>query len=189
MIRDIGDRDDEFRILTDTARLKLSEGDSRGALRVAQEAISIAEELHSHDGLGVALVECARSYLALNQLQNAHKAAVRAVTLLEGTAAGERWRGYQVLGLSLDALSRSDDASLSDRALAAMQRAVELLEEMQNQLDPSDEERRALIIRARSLPARDLQAMLYDQGRKLEATIIARRWMLDEPKARRVHKS
>lgn len=184
MIRDIGDRDDEFRILTDMARLKLCDGDSKGGLRVVEQAIEIAEELHSRDGLGVALVERARACLELKQLQNALRSAERAVTLLEETGAGERWRAYRILGLSLDALAGSGDTSLREQALAAMQRAVELLEEMQDQLEPSDEERRAHLTRVHSGPARDLQVMLLRQGRKLEATIIARRWMLDENKVK-----
>jgi tetratricopeptide (TPR) repeat protein len=180
MIRAIGDRDDEFRILTDMARLKLCEGDGKGGLRLAEQAISIAEELHSRDGLGVALVEKARACLELKQLQNALHTAERAVKLLEETGAGERWRAYWILGLCLDAPAGSGGVSRREQALAAMQRAVELLEELPDQLEPSDKERRTHLTRARSAPARDLQMMLLRQGRKLEATILARRWMLDE---------
>jgi predicted ATPase/DNA-binding winged helix-turn-helix (wHTH) protein len=181
MIRDIGDRDDEFRVLTDIARLQVLKGDAQQGLRTVEEAIAIAEELRNRDGLGVALVAKARACLGLEQSETALESAKRAVDLLDQTGSGERWRGYQALGLALDAAAGKVGSPLFEKSLAALQRSVNLLEEIRNQIGNADKDRRAVFTRARSGPARDLKMMMLRQGREWEATIIARRWMLDEP--------
>jgi predicted ATPase/DNA-binding winged helix-turn-helix (wHTH) protein len=189
MIQSIGDRDDEFRILTDIARLQILKGDAEQGLRTVEEAIGIAEELRNRDGLGVALVAKARACLALEQFETAYESAKRAVDLLDQTGSGERWRGYQVLGLALDAVAGKAGPSFDTKSQAALQRSVNLLEEIRNQIGTADRERRANFTRARSGPARDLKMMMLRQGRQWEAAIIARRWMLDEPEIRQINKA
>jgi hypothetical protein len=60
MIRRIGDRDDEFRILTDLARLKIARGDSGAARECALAARSIASSLKNRQGVAEAEAELVR---------------------------------------------------------------------------------------------------------------------------------
>jgi DNA-binding winged helix-turn-helix (wHTH) protein/tetratricopeptide (TPR) repeat protein len=179
MIRAIGDRDDEFRILTDIAHLKNNAEDYESALLAADEAIEIAVELDNRDMLGAALVERAVACLKLNQTSRALEEAKRAVLLLDETGSGERWRGYRTLGMLLGASVENKKARHKNDALAAHRRAVELLEEMREQLDPSDKSRRAGITHARSSIARELHTLLLQSGQADEAKVLAGRWMLD----------
>ncbi len=178
MIRDIGDRDDECRILTDLAHLKICEQDNEGALLAANRAISIAEELDNRDVLGLALVERAQARLNLSQRGHALEEAERAAKLLSEAGSGESWRGYWILGKTLDADFKDKRTHNRERALAAMRHAVELLEAMREQLDASDNARRDGLTRARAPLARELHAMLLQSGQAQEAEKIARRWML-----------
>ena len=180
MIQSIGDRDDEFRVLTDMARSQILAEDYQSGLRVAGDAVRIAEDLHNRDGLGAALVERARAHFGLKQWSKALEAAERAVRLLDETMSGDRWRGYWTLALILQALNGDKHSANEERALAALRRAVELLEEIREQLDPSDVERRTTLTRARSEPARDLCAMLMRLGQTTEARTVAQKWLLDE---------
>ena len=60
MILEIGDRDDEFRILTDMARLKIARGDYDAALERALAARDIAASLKNRQGVEEAEAELAR---------------------------------------------------------------------------------------------------------------------------------
>ena len=144
MIRHIGDRDDEFRVLVDQARVCVARGEFDLALSKATEAAKIAAELNCRDGLGFALVEQSHAERGLNDPGRAVSSAEAAVRLLDETGSGERWRGYRALALALEAEGGESEASR-----AARRRAAELLEEMREQLPPSDTRRREEMARTR----------------------------------------
>lgn len=146
MIRHIGDRDDEFRILVDQARVAVARGEFKPALSKAIEAAKIAAELNCRDGLGFALVEQSRAERGLADVRCAVSSAEVAVRLLEETGSGERWRGYRALALALEAEDGESEASQ-----AARRRAAQLLEEMREQLPPSDTRRREEMARTRRM--------------------------------------
>ncbi|HEX6084833.1 MAG TPA: hypothetical protein VF266_09935, partial [Thermoanaerobaculia bacterium] len=60
MIRRIGDRDDEFRILTDMARQKIACGEAEAARECALAAREIAASLKNRQGVREAEIELAR---------------------------------------------------------------------------------------------------------------------------------
>ncbi|MBV9927790.1 MAG: AAA family ATPase [Acidobacteria bacterium] len=144
MIRHIGDRDDEFRILVDQARVAVERGEFKLALSKSIEAAKIAAELNCRDGLGFALVEQSRAELGLADVRCAVSSAEVAVRLLEETGSGERWRGYRALALALEAEGGESEASQSAR-----RRTAELLEEIREQLPPTDTRRREEMSRTR----------------------------------------
>jgi tetratricopeptide (TPR) repeat protein len=146
MIRHIGDRDDEFRILVDQARAAVAGGEFGLALSKAAEAAKIAAELNCRDGLGFALVEQSHAERGLADAPRAVSSAEVAVRLLEETGSGERWRGYRALALALEATGDHAEA-----AHAARRRAAELLEQMREQLPPADTRRREEMARTRRL--------------------------------------
>src|SRR5205085_4150980 len=127
----VGDRDDEFRMLTDLARLRLATGGHAEALALATEAAAIADELHNVDGLGTVLLEQARAYAALGTEEEALRQAKHALKLLEETGSGERWRGYQILASLLE---QRPDAQSKREALEARRRSVGSLGELREQL-------------------------------------------------------
>jgi len=146
MIRHIGDRDDEFRILVDQARVAVAREDYGLALSKASEAARIAAELNCRDGLGFALVEQSHAERGLGEPRRGASSAEVAVSLLEDTGSGERWRGYRALALALEA-----DGGDGERSRAAQRRATELLREIRDQLPPDDTRRREEMSRARQL--------------------------------------
>lgn len=146
MIRHIGDRDDEFRVLVDQARVAVARGEFRLALAQATEAAKIAAELNCRDGLGFALVEQSHAERGLAEARRAVASAEVAVRLLDETGSGERWRGYRALALALEA-----EGAPAEAPQAARRRAAQLLEEMREQLPPSDTRRREEMARTRRL--------------------------------------
>jgi hypothetical protein len=68
MIRRIGDRDDEFRILTDLARLEIARGDSDAARECALGARDIALSLKNRQGVEEAEVEISKASLDRQEL-------------------------------------------------------------------------------------------------------------------------
>jgi len=153
IVRTIGDLDDEFHVLIDIARLKIQNQNYEEALSAADRAIAIAEELQNQDGLGAALIERSRACLKLKELEEALKAAESGIRLLDETGSGERWRGYWALAHVLYSLGKRE------QALASLLRSVELVNEIVEQIDASDKERRSRVSQARSGPARDLESM------------------------------
>ena len=174
MVEQIGDRDDVFRILIDLARVKIAQEDYEAAMRSANQAISISQELGSRDGPGIALVECARASLKLHRISEALDSAQRAVQLLDACSYGERWRAHWVLALALEA-----SGSQKRKLVAAFRQALELVDEIRNQLDPSDTERRMEITRAFSGPAVDCVRVFTKFGLTNEAKTISKKWMLE----------
>ncbi len=185
MIRAIGDRDDEFRVLVDQARVESARGRQESALSKASEAARIAEELRCRDGLGLALVEQSHARRELRETRRAVESAREAVRLLDETGSGERWRGHWALALALDAHAAKGHApGVDEKALAALERAVELLNEMRAQFAPEDAERRAEMTRARSTPVRLLHHKLLQTDRQQQAQALNLQWALDEPAPR-----
>jgi hypothetical protein len=146
MIRNIGDRDDEFRILVDQARVAVAREDFREALSKAAEAAKIAAELNCRDGLGFALVEQSHAERGLGESGRAVSSAEAAVSLLEDTGSGERWRGHRALALALEA-----EGGDAERARAAHHRADTLLRDIRDQLPPEDTRRREEMSQARQI--------------------------------------
>ena len=146
MIRRIGDRDDEFRILVDQARVAAARSEFSEALSKAADAAKIAAELNCRDGLGFALVEQSHAERGLGELSRAVSSAEVAVSLLEDTGSGERWRGHKALALALEA-----EGGESERSRAGHRRADTLLREIRDQLPPDDTRRREEMSRARHI--------------------------------------
>ena len=99
VVRGVGDRDDEFRMLADLAVALSAGGDHAGALRNADEATAIARSLGSAEGDGTAAV--ARAWALLGLGTGAIEAGKHGVALLEEVRAGERWRAHWALGAAL----------------------------------------------------------------------------------------
>jgi tetratricopeptide (TPR) repeat protein len=181
MVQRIGDRDDQFRVLIDIARLKTRQEDYLGALGAADQAVEIAGELRNREGLGIALIERACACLGLNRPNKSLEAAEQAIALLDETESGERWRAYWGLAVVLDAVGERGGLRSKERALSALRRSVELLNEMREEMDECDATGRAGLTRARSGPARDLHRMLLRLDLKSEAESVSTDWQLDEP--------
>jgi DNA-binding winged helix-turn-helix (wHTH) protein/tetratricopeptide (TPR) repeat protein len=174
----VGDRDDEFRMLTDLARLRLATGAHAEALALATEAAAIADELRNVDGLGAVLLEQARAHAALGATEEALCKARQGLGLLEETGSGERWRGYHVLaGL----LAQQTDAQSQREALEALRRSVSLLGEIREQLATDEQERVAVFIQARQSVLHQLLGALQQAGAVEEAAAVARDWKLAVP--------
>ena len=172
-------RDDEFRVLTDVARVRLSAGDAEGGRRAADLAVAIAEELQNRDGLGAALVETSRAHLQLRRSAEALGLAERAVKLLDEAGSGDRWRAYWALAQAAEGGGRPAGEE-PGRRLMALRSTVALLDGIREQFDPPDAARRAAVTRARSGPARDLHALLLRSGLEPEAKVVVDRWLLDD---------
>lgn len=164
MVRDVGDRDDEFRVLTDLARLKNTAQDYGSALTLAEDAIVIATELNNNDGLGVALIEKARSLSAQGRSEEAQATSKQAIELLDKSESGERWRAYYALAQCCD--------EASQQKLIALQKTVSLLDEIRQQLEATDVARCRAITAARCAPARELCKLLPDDA----AQTLAQSW-------------
>ena len=65
MVRAIGDRDDEFRILIDISRLEKQSANPEAALLAASDALRIARELGNSEGVREAALEVAGSLYRL----------------------------------------------------------------------------------------------------------------------------
>jgi DNA-binding winged helix-turn-helix (wHTH) protein/tetratricopeptide (TPR) repeat protein len=177
MIRRIGDRDDEFRILVDQARVALAREDYAAALSQSSDAAQIANELRCRDGVGFALTEQSNAHRGLGQMDLAVTSAEEGLRLLEETGSGERWRGYWTLALAFDARG---GPGAGEESLAALLRAVELLDEMRGQFAPGDELRRGEMTRVRSAPARRLYQKLLQANRHSQAQALKLDWALDD---------
>ena len=171
----VSDRTDEFRILTDLARLRLATGEAEFALAMANDAVVIAEELQSVEGLGFALVEQARAQFALGETAEALSGLRRAAGLLGEAGAGERWRAQQALALVLE---QCTDEKCRHEAVEALRTCVRLLNETREQL-AADVARSTAFRRARGFWAGKLAAQLREQGLPAEAEKVALAWGLE----------
>jgi tetratricopeptide (TPR) repeat protein len=173
----VGDRDDEFRMLTDLARLRLATGRYAEALALTMEAAAIADELHNVDGLGAVLLEQARARAASGAEEEALREAKHGLKLLEETGSGERWRGYQILASLLE---QRPDAQSKREALEALRRSVGLLGELREQL-ANEHERCEGFVCARQAVLQQFGAALRQNGFDDEAAAFAREWKLAVP--------
>lgn len=181
MICEIGDREDEFRVLIDIAHLQTEQNNSSTALRTATLAQQIAEDLKIPDGVGAALLELSRAHLALNQFSAALQSAKRAIELLETAGSGERWRAHYIYARVLTALppNTTSEQSNLDTAENALRRTLELLSETRDQFNAADTDRRANFIRAHQEPARALYDVLIANNSSAKAAAISREWQLE----------
>lgn len=96
LIVEIGDRDDEFRFLTEQSRLRRAQRRPEAALACAREAAAIATELGSPTGVALAQVEAAAAQLELGDPEPALEICEPACVQLQRLGAGERWRAHWI---------------------------------------------------------------------------------------------
>lgn len=199
-VRGVGDRDDEFRVLTDLSIGIRELGDVDEALSTVDQAVAIARELGSIDGIGAAQVERALTLQRLGRGPEAEAAATEALDLLEASGSGLRWHAHWALGRLLrepcgaaggtaGPSSRPRPAGQSsrhrppraphNRAISHLQRAVALVTEIRAQLNPADRERRRIVTDALGEPARDLEAAWRERDDSGQAEAVHRRWFGD----------
>lgn len=174
MIREIGDRDDEFRILIDLADLNLRLDLVEKALELSVEAAEIAGEIGVVEGIGEALVVQSRARFKLGQVEPAVAAARESVRRLQDSESGELWRAFSILAEIL--MSGAND---SDELESCLRLAVEQLDAMRTQFSAEDDIRRARFTANRGHIAADLCAVLRRRGKAREAEVIAKQWRLD----------
>ncbi len=177
MIRTISDRDDEFRFLNDLARLHLARHALTEAEQAAQAARTIAESLHNDEGVACALIELSCASLLQDHPRDAAAQAERAVKALDHEnpqdRSGECWRAYWTWGKALLALQQ-DTA-----ALAALRRAVTLLNELRAQFGEHDKLRYELATQNLAQPARELYGFLLQLNQTEEAAALAQSWQIN----------
>lgn len=182
-VRAVGDRDDEFRVLTDLSMSQRELGALEDSLKTADQAVAIARELGSTDGAGAAQVERALTLLRAEQIAEAEAAATEALALLDASGSGLLWRGHWALGRVLlrgsEAVGTITQPSSRTRALTHLERAVVLTTEIRAQLDGTDLERRRTVTDALSGPAQDLEATYRERGDVRQADAVRRRWFAD----------
>lgn len=177
MILNVGDRDDEFRILIDQSDLQTRLRNYDKALQLADSAGKIAAEINVSEGIGEALIAKTYALIHLKKYNAAADAAREAVQRLEEFSSGELWRAFYALYRA----ERSNTKNLSNESSeaqteSALRRAVELLERMSQQFSAEDELRRKQFLAARNSPAKDLYDFLIAQNRLSEAEKISRLW-------------
>lgn len=166
-VRQVPDRDDEFRISIDLACLLRAESRPEEALAVAQSAHAIAASLGSRDGAAWALAEVAFAHLGLNARSEALAAAEEAVDLLTRSGSGELWRGLWALGLAQETWSLR-------LAIATLERCEALLATARAPIgSPAD---RRAVEEARRPPVADLHRLLLAAGETARARELCRRW-------------
>lgn len=199
-VRGVGDRDDEFRVLTDLSIAMREQGDLADALNAVDQAVAIARDLGSTDGVGGAQLERALTLLYLEQRPEAEAAATEALDLLETAGSGLRWRSHLALGRILCGRSRTaverprasprprsgrhasrerQPRSQRDRAISHLERAVALATEIRAQLSPADRERWGIVTQALSGPAQDLESAWRERGDPGQADAVHHRWFAD----------
>ena len=170
MVRRIGDRDDECRILIDLSRLEVVRGNFGAALEAANNARAIADEITNCEASALASLQIACVELACGDAPSGVKRAESCVATLEQLGSSERWRGYSILGLGR--------RIAGDRAAArvALERSLELVEAVREQIPVTDTQRRMAIARNGVAPARELASLLAADGLREEATRITKQW-------------
>lgn len=130
-VREVPDRDDEFRVSIDLARLRRLNRRPAEALELAAQGYEIAAALGCHDGEGRALAERAGARRALGQAQEALADAEEAVAILERCGSGETWRALHELALAQEPWQPA-------LAVATLERAAALLAAVRADLDEAD---------------------------------------------------
>jgi DNA-binding winged helix-turn-helix (wHTH) protein/tetratricopeptide (TPR) repeat protein len=191
MIRAVGDRDDEFRILIDQAQLANAREKYADALRLSAEAADIAQSIEISEGIGEALICKTWALTKTGEIEKAVAAAREAVRLLEICNAGERWQALHALAAALDSKRNSIESdakrkksSASNAALTAeietsLRRALNILDEMRGQFSAEDELRRRQFTISLNAPARELHDFFVSNERLPEALEINQTWLFD----------
>jgi DNA-binding winged helix-turn-helix (wHTH) protein/tetratricopeptide (TPR) repeat protein len=191
MIRVVGDRDDEFRILIDQAHLANYQRNFANAIILLSEAIKIADELKVGQGIGEILIVKTQALINTGKTEKAVSAAREAVRLLEICGAGERGNAYYLLASALlaqrnstksvDGKRRKPSApkDIDEQIETFLRRSLDVLEVMHNQFSVEDESRRRQSTISLNAPAKDLYNFLTNAGRLPEAAEIRQRWLLD----------
>lgn len=182
MIRSVGDRDDEFRVLIDQSYLQSHLESYTNARDLADRAAAIAEEIGITEGGGEALTAKAVALIGLKKFGKAVAAASDAVRLLAEFDSGELWRAHHALALALlgseKTANKKSPASFAE-AETHLRRAIEILDSMRNQFSPQDVARRLQLTRSHAAPAKDLRDLLNGRGRRAEAAEVTAAWQLD----------
>lgn len=174
MIVEVGDKDDEFRILLDQAVLQNRLGNFAEAIDLANQAAKIAEQIEVSEGIGEILIQKSQAQINLKKFKEGIKSAETAVQILEKSNSGERWQAFFALAESLIA-AKDSFAKIE----SALRRALELLEQIRQQFSPADEARRRQFTISQNAPAKTLHGFLKKQGRDEEAEEIRQLWLID----------
>ena len=175
MIENVGDRDDEFRILIDQADLQIKLENYTEAVNLAERATQIAEEISISEGIGETLIVKSRALTALGKHAEAIHAARQAVRILEEFASGESRHAFHALASALSAENKKANFAEIESAL---RRSVEMLEAVRGQFSDTEELRFIQFTRSLNAPARDLYDLLLSAKRHAEAEEISRQWLL-----------
>jgi DNA-binding winged helix-turn-helix (wHTH) protein/tetratricopeptide (TPR) repeat protein len=173
MVIEVGDKDDEFQILHDEARLQIRLNNFAEAIVLSDEAARIAEEIGVAEGIGESLFLKAEALSASANFAEAVPAARESVKILAEFVSGERWQAHYALAKALNGLDKKDE-----EIETSLRRTIEILDSMRGQL-ADDEARFAQSTQSLNAPARDLRDFLVNSNRKTEALEIGRLWMLD----------
>jgi DNA-binding winged helix-turn-helix (wHTH) protein len=165
-VREVPDRDDEFRICIDLARRQRETGQPREALATALHAAEIARALGCRDGAGRALAEVSRAHLSLGASTEALTVSEESVDLLTRTGSGELWRGLWALGLAQETWSLR-------LAMITMERCAFLLAAVRAPLPLVD---RRAFEEVRRPPVADLHRLLLAAGESDRAHDLRLRW-------------
>lgn len=166
-VREVPDRDDEFRISIDLARLLRAEGHFEAAFATARSAQAIAIDLGCREGAAWALVEVAFAQLGLGNRAEALAVAEEAVDTLTRTGSGELWRGLWALGLAQETWSLR-------LAVTTLERCESLLAAAHAPLTSLADRRAAEEVRR--APISDLHRLLYAAGETQRAQDLRQRW-------------
>lgn len=180
MILNVGDRDDEFRILIDQAYLQIKFQYFAKALELADCAGIIAAEINVSEGIGEALIAKTYALIGLKKYDEAAICAREAVQRLKEFNSGELWRAFYALFLAGN--SKVENNSSKDFSIeieTPLRRAVELLERTSRQFSSEDDSRRKQFIAARNAPAKDFYNLLVSQNRPAEAEKTRQFWLFD----------
>lgn len=175
MIIEVGDRDDEFRILIDQARLQLALGNLANARRLAENAARIAEEIGISEGIGEALTVQSQTLLKLKKPAEALHLAQHAAEQLEKYGSGERWRAFYSLGASLIATKSQDFEKIE----SALRSAVSILDKIREEFSAADKSFHFQSTKSLAAPARLLSNFLASQNQAEAAAKIDRAWLID----------
>jgi tetratricopeptide (TPR) repeat protein len=164
-VREVPDRDDEFRMSIDLARVHREQARPQLALEAARLAHGIAVELGCHDGAGHALAEISGALRDLGARGESLAAAREAVELL--SRSGGLWRALWALALAEPPEDRA-------RAVASLELCEARLAAVRDTL-PSAADRQAFE-EVRRRPLADLHRLLLATGEDRRARDLQDRW-------------
>jgi len=166
-VREVPDRDDEFRMSVDLARVHREQGRPQLALEAARLAHGIAVELGCHDGAGHALAEISGALRELDAPGESLAAAREAVGLLSRSGSGGLWRALWALALAQapeDPPQAVVSLELCEARLAAVRETL-----------PSAADHHAFE-EVRRRPLADLHRLLLRTGEDRRARDLQARW-------------